>query len=102
CVLHREKVFTGGHGPWVVRSKLRLQIVVERVTWFFVPAKLIRFERAGIHTRSVQVEAAIGVYGELIRGLQDFEDCFDATQIFGQWGSADLHLHDGITKIKIT
>ncbi len=86
-VLHGEQVFARGHGALVHLAEFGLQFVVERVAGLFVPEQGVLREGLAVVDGGWQVEAAVGVHGELLAGAEDFQDGFDALAVVGQRGA---------------
>ncbi len=100
-ILMREQVLAGGGGALVAAAQFGLEGIVERIARLLVPEQAIGRERLGIGERGVEIEAAIGIDGEILAVAHHLEHGLDAAQILGERRAADLHLDDAIAAVAI-
>nr|GEU28409.1 hypothetical protein [Tanacetum cinerariifolium] len=100
-VLHREKVFTGGHRIFIIVAQRGLQFEVERVARFLVPEQVVLRQRLGVLDSRVEVEAAVGVHGQLLAILQHAQHGIDAAQVFVEVGAADFLFHHRVAAVDV-
>ena len=100
-VLMAEQVLAGRHRRRIEFGQRRLQRVVERIAGLLVPEQRILPQHLGVGDRGFQIEAAVGVDGEL-RVLADLlQHGLDALAVLGDRRAADLHLHDVVAAVEI-
>ena len=92
-VLDGEQVLSGGDRAAVVLRQDRVEAVVERVADLLVPEQSVGLDGPAVVQRGLQVEAAVDVDRQAgAVAVEDLEDRFDALEVIGEVGAADLHL----------
>ena len=100
-ILMAEEVFAGGHGSGVELGERGLQRKVERVARLLVPEERIVAQHLGVGDRGLEIEAAIGVHGELGGRADLSEHRLDTLAVVGEFRAADLHLDDGVPAVQV-
>src|SRR6266581_4984620 len=96
-----EEVLAGGHRTRIKLRERRLQMVVERIARFLVPAERIVAQHLRISDRRFEVEASVRIDGELSAVSNLIEHRFDALSIHFKRRAADLHLDDAVAALEI-
>src|SRR6266853_270330 len=101
-VLQGKQVFARGHWFRIMIRELSLQLKVQGVARFLIPAKTVRGKSLRISDSLLQIKSPIGIHRQLIRILQDLDHRFYSPQVHRKRRSTDFHLHHGIPKIEIS
>ena len=98
-VLHREQVLAGGDGHGGGFAQHGVGLVVERIDRLLEPAQPIGLHGPRVGQRGVEVEAAVGIDGEVLAAAGDLEHPLDALEVVGQRRAADLHLQEAVAEL---
>src|SRR5579883_2875726 len=100
-ILMREQVLASRQRPLIMPAQLRLKRVVEGIARLLEPEEIIGCQRRGIGERRLEIEAAVGVDGEVLPFAHHVEYGLNAPAILIERGAADLHLDDAVSLLAI-
>ena len=100
-VLVREEVFSRRHRTGIEVRDGGLEGIVERIADLLIPEQRVLAQHLGIGDAGLEIEATVGIDGELGIGPDLLEHGLDAAAVLANRRAADLHLHDVVAAVQV-